>query len=494
MREILEAQQTLGQVPIEDIEIDSSSRDEMPAVLRGLKFIFCNQGLRSQIFALIDEQVLKSSVGKAPSGTDSESGKTIDPHTGRPGMSLWMALVFALVKQALNCDFDRLCDEANQHKTLRIMLGVSPMSNRQFHYRTLARNVKLFSAELLEKINRLVAEAGHRLAGWQPGDPIKARCDTWVVETNVEYPTDYRLLWFALVQLVKTAVGLSYEYHVVGWRKAGYWQKRAHRGYRGLRREYRKQSRTERVRDFARVARAILKRGQKLEARLEAKGAAAEKVESLRKWVRHAARQLDQMERRLLREEKIPNGEKVYSFLEEYTRWVSKGKAGTPVELGVPVAIVESRDQFVMECKILWTEQDVEVTGELLKKAKRHWPEMNVCSFDKGFSSVQNIKNAAGVIETPVLPKRGKLSKADREREDGEAFKEARKQHPGVESAINRLEHHGLDRVREKGKEVFEKVVWRAILAANVHRIGKLLNAQEQAQRKRQAKRRPKAA
>ncbi len=124
------------------------------------------------------------------------------------------------------------------------------------------------------------------------------------------------------------------------------------------------------MRAFAWVARKILKRGRKLVASLEAKGAAAE-VESLRKWVRHAARQLDQMERRLLQGEKIPHGEKVYSLVEEYTRWVSKGKAGTPVELGVPVAIVESREQFVMECKILWTEEDVEVTGG--KRSRGGW-------------------------------------------------------------------------------------------------------------------------
>ena len=40
-----------------------------------------------------------------------------------------------------------------------------------------------------------------------------------------------------------------------------------------------------------------------------------------------ALRQIDQVERRLVRGETIPHEEKVFSIFEEHTRWVSKGKA-----------------------------------------------------------------------------------------------------------------------------------------------------------------------
>ena len=55
----------------------------------------------------------------------------------------------------------------------------------------------------------------------------------------------------------------------------------------------------------------------------------------------HAWRQMDQVERRLLNGESIAHQEKVFSVFEEHTRWISKGKAGVAVELGVPVCIVE---------------------------------------------------------------------------------------------------------------------------------------------------------
>ena len=55
----------------------------------------------------------------------------------------------------------------------------------------------------------------------------------------------------------------------------------------------------------------------------------------------HAVRQIDHVERRLLKGETIPQDEKVFSIFESHTRWISKGKAGTPVELGVPVCVLE---------------------------------------------------------------------------------------------------------------------------------------------------------
>ena len=64
-----------------------------------------------------------------------------------------------------------------------------------------------------------------------------------------------------------------------------------------------------------------------------------------------------QVDRRLLRGETIPQEEKV--FFEEHTRWIQKGKAGVPVELGVPVCIIE--DQFILDHKILWEGGDIAV-------------------------------------------------------------------------------------------------------------------------------------
>ena len=48
--------------------------------------------------------------------------------------------------------------------------------------------------ELLSKIGRLVVESGHAVARKKLGEPLRGRCDSFVVETDVHYPTDVNLL------------------------------------------------------------------------------------------------------------------------------------------------------------------------------------------------------------------------------------------------------------------------------------------------------------
>ena len=59
------------------------------------------------------------------------------------------------------------------------------------------------------------------------------------------------------------------------------------------------------------------------------------------------------------------------------------------------------------------------------------------------------------------------------------SFAAARRKHSGVESAINSLEHRGLDKVRLSGPDGFERAVGLSGLAFNLHRIGRILLERE---------------
>ncbi len=63
--------------------------------------------------------------------------------------------------------------------------------------------------------------------------------------------------------------------------------------------------------------------------------------------VRTRRRQIDQVSRRLLRGETIPQNEKVFSIFEPNVRWITEGKAGSPAEPVVPTAVVEDQHQFI---------------------------------------------------------------------------------------------------------------------------------------------------
>ena len=73
---------------------------------------------------------------------------------------------------------------------------------------------------------------------------------------------------------------------------------------------------------------------------LAAKRVPARKITEIRNFLAHAMRQINQIDRRLLKGETIQQNEKVFSIFEPHTRWISKGKAGCPLEFGVPVCII----------------------------------------------------------------------------------------------------------------------------------------------------------
>ena len=91
MRIRFEQQTQLGYLPINEIKFPLRSRDELPAVLMALHFIFITPELNKKVFDLLEEIVC--------------SGKM---KTGRSGMDLWHILVLAVVRHARNADWDEL--------------------------------------------------------------------------------------------------------------------------------------------------------------------------------------------------------------------------------------------------------------------------------------------------------------------------------------------------------------------------------------------------
>ena len=94
MRIVKNPQSNFGQVNIADIYIDPRSRDDIPAVLRGLQYIYVNADIRDRVFALLEISLT------------SDANKD----TGRPGMELWQVFVLGAVMLALGCVYDRLCE------------------------------------------------------------------------------------------------------------------------------------------------------------------------------------------------------------------------------------------------------------------------------------------------------------------------------------------------------------------------------------------------
>ena len=110
---------------------------------------------------------------------------------------------------------------------------------------------------------------------------------------------------------------------------------------------------------------------------------------------------------------------------------------------------------------------------------KAQFPNFDACSFDKGFHSPENRQQLKNLIDQVVFTQKSKLSKADQEREYAPEFRHAKKQHSAVESAINALEVHGLDKCPDHGIDAFERYVTLTVLSRNIQKLGTIKRDKE---------------
>jgi hypothetical protein len=147
MRLVQDVKLELGEIDIAKIKIDDKSRDDVPQILRGLQYLYTTDETREKLFTLLEQLIPQN----------------IDPNNGRPGMHLWRIFVLGTLRISLNIDYDRLHDYANQHRTVREMLGHTSSDETYYHCQTLKDNIKLFTPEILAEINELVVNTGHKI-------------------------------------------------------------------------------------------------------------------------------------------------------------------------------------------------------------------------------------------------------------------------------------------------------------------------------------------
>lgn len=209
-------------------------------------------------------------------------------------------------------------------------------------------------------------------------------------------------------------------------------------------------------------------------------GVPAALLADLDAYLAHAERQIDQIRRRVLNGETIAHAEKVFSIFQPHTEWISKGKAGVPVELGLRVAVVEDQHRFILHHQVMEKTTDEQIAVALVEHTQARFASLNAMSFDKGFHSPANQTALKQRLDQVILPKKGRLSEADKARQSAPAFIRLRRQHSAVESAINALGVHGLDKCHDHGIDGFKRYVALAIVARNIQRLGAVLRQQEQ--------------
>lgn len=491
MRNTINPQLQFGEVDISEIQISVKSRDDIPPILRALQHIYVTEEIREAVFALMEKHIVSN----------------IDNNNGRPGMDLWRILVLGVLRLHLNIDYDRLQELANQHCTIREMLGHGMFSTKEeYALQTLKDNVGLLSEELIDEINAIVVAHGHTLVKKNDAEALQGRCDSFVVETDVHYPTDINLLFDAIRKAIQLCASLCSKYSLTDYRQSEHNIGQVKQGMRKAQQTRRSKQKAKDIENndkkaikknvqahqqyidlcelhLAKIAEIIVKiesSSKNVMTSIAADIITVATISDIHKFKAHAVRQIDQIIRRVMNDEVIPHAEKVFSLFEPHTEWISKGKAGIPVEFGLRVCIMEDQYGFILNHQVMEKTTDDKVAVSMVEGAQKNFPELNQVSFDKGFHSKENQENLANILGSVILPRKGKSSAAVYEYEHTEEFIAARHKHSAVESAINALEVHGLDICLDKGLGHFKRYVSLAMLARNLHIIGVGLHRKEQ--------------
>lgn len=321
-----------------------------------------------------------------------------------------------------------------------------------------------------------------------------------MVETDVHFPTDINLLLDAIRKVIDISAGLSATHNLPGWRQYHYHQRLFKKQYRKVQRlkhstskdESKQQRKAQEIKDAHRayltLAEQYLRRAEQTLQQISPNDPLSViQLSELNDFIEHGRRQINQIDRRVLQGKRIPHDEKVFSLFEPHTEWISKGKAGVPVELGLRVCIMEDRDRFILHHRVMERITDEQVAPAMVVETKQKFRTLRAVSMDKGFHSPANQEVLKSRLDCVVLPKKGRLTKAEKTRASEPEYKHLRKQHSAVESAINALEVHGLDKCPDHGIDAFKRYVAMAVVARNIQRLGAVLRQQEQevAQRKR---------
>lgn len=453
--------------PIPQIKLNLQCRDEIIPILFALKHIYTLPEPREEILRLVAQDV------NANSSADR----------GREGMSYWQILVLGAVRLGCNLDYDRLQDLAENHRKLRHMMGLGDWDDdTSFHWQRIRDNVCLLKPETIARVSQLIVQEGHRL---NPDAAKTARVDSFVMETNIHYPTESSLIWDGLRKIIELCALVASELDLSGWRQSIHLLKKIKRLHREISRvsSSKKPGKKKQLKKLygklLKRAEQLLERADKLvQNAITTDMATLARIEQIRIFIQRTRQVCGTAYRRVILDEKVPNEDKLFSIFEPHTQLYRRGKAGQENQFGRLALICEDGIGFVTHHYLLErNETDADVVVPQTKIVQeRLGGAMEEISFDRGFYTEENDEELKKLVSSPCLPRRGGNEYTQQMKGASVKFHAARQRHSGVESAIGALQSgNGLKRSRDRTELGFERYLCLAILGRNLHVLGKVL-------------------
>jgi IS5 family transposase len=329
------------------------------------------------------------------------------------------------------------------------------------------------------------------------------RGDTFVVETNIHHPTESTLIGDGLRKVLPLAAELAAANGLEGWRQHEHLLRKVRKLVRAIGRASRAKGRgadrlqpgyqklLELAEDLLARARCLLRelafalpKPALTVDQLKNAVAPAQRENLLFHYVSLTAKVCDNARRRVLEGESLANDEKIFSIFEAHTELIKRGKQPVPIQYGHNVLVIEDAAGFVVEYRVVDNgvlDQDL-VVPVMRELQERYEGKIKSASFDRAFHTPENQQELAALVRTPCIACKGQEKGRQQQKEGTVAFRKARQNHAGVESAIGALQAgNGQKRCRDKSKRGYERYVALGILGRNLQTLGKLLLAQDQA-------------
>ena len=450
------AEQRLDCLAISEATLNLNCRDELIPILRALQHLYGEGELRRELLRLVGKDV----------------NKTTSRKRGRRGLNYWEIAVLAAVRLGCNLDYDKLQDLAENHRRLRQIMGIGDWQAEDvdFDWRRIEDNLIKLRPETLKQINDLIVRAGHVL---EPQAIESVRGDTLVVETNIHYPTESRLIGDGLRKVVTLAARLAAAQGLPGWRRHRYWLHQIKKQVRDIDRASRAKNQAGQARlqagykELLQLADELLARGRQLAALLQAPAnpsvlepAGGAGVKELLHYADLTAQVGGAARRRVLGGETAPNAEKIFSIFEPHTELIKRGKQPDPTQFGHKTLVIEDAVGFVVAYLVLGAgvlDQDVAVS--VMRELQDCFGgKIKSASFDRSFHTPRNQRDLAEIVPTPGIASKGQAKGRQQQQEGTVAFRQARRRHSGIESAIGALQAgNGLKRCRDRSEPGYER-------------------------------------
>ena len=471
MRIACPTQLRLDCVPIAAVELNHECRDEIIPILAALLAIYKDRELFRDIMDLVARDVNR----------DTKADR------GREGMSYWEIVVLAAVRLGCNFDYDRLQDLAENHRTLRHVMGIGDWDDqRKFSWKRIRDNICLLTPETISAISHRIVAKGHEI---DPSAVETVRVDSFVVETNIHYPTESSLLYDGTRKVLELCGRIAVDSGISGWRQWKHWRKQVRKLHQDITRASASKSEKKKKRVdelYVKLMKRVVEVLARADVLVENRDALSPEsrllVDELLVYMERTRQVGDTAYRRIVLKEDVPNADKLFSIFEPHTQLYRRGKAAQENQFGRLVAVYEDGAGFITHHYLMSRDErdaDIAVRETRIVQDRLNGGITSI-SFDRGFDAPSQYDELVSIVPNVCLPKRSPRAFATQLKEGSESFLAARKAHPGVESAIGSLQSgNGLKRSRDRTETGFERYICLGILGRNLHVLGKMLIAQQ---------------